>query len=122
MRRRNLGGLRIGSVTVLVLSLVGCGGASAGRTGAVASVALPEASSSPREHTVSALSDPGAGGLPRPLVDPAEILAGGPPSDGIPAIDRPRFERAGSVSWLRDREPVLALTVGGDSRAYPIQW
>lgn len=113
--------LRIGSATaVLLLVLIACGGASAGN-GKAAGRALREVSSSPREHTISALSDPAAGGLPRPLVDPAEILSGGPPPDGIPAIDHPRFERAGGVSWLRDREPVLALTVDSDSRAYPIQ-
>jgi hypothetical protein len=112
---------RIGSAAaVLLLALGACGGASAGNERA-AGVALPGAPSSPRERTVSALSDPVAGGLPRPLVDPAEILSGGPPPDGIPAIDHPRFDRAGAVSWLHDREPVLALTVGADSRAYPIQ-
>jgi uncharacterized protein DUF3179 len=122
MTRPHLPALRIGSImSVVALALAGCGGASAGKAGAVASVALPNVSPSPREHTVSALSDPAADGLPKPLVDPAEILSGGPPPDGIPAIDHPRFERARSVSWLRDREPVLALTVGGDSRAYPIQ-
>jgi hypothetical protein len=113
--------LRIGSATaVLLLALVACGGAATGN-GKAARLALTEVSSSPRERTISALSDPAAGGLPRPLVDPAEILSAGPSPDGIPAIDHPRFERARGVSWLRDREPVLALTVGTDSRAYPIQ-
>jgi hypothetical protein len=51
-----------------------------------------------------------------------EIVSGGPPPDGIPAIDRPAFTTADAVAvWLKPREPVLALTIGGDSRAYPLQ-
>ena len=51
-----------------------------------------------------------------------EILSGGPPKDGIPAIDEPRFvgvEEAGE--WLEPREPVILLQVGDQARAYPIQ-
>ncbi len=51
-----------------------------------------------------------------------EILSGGPPKDGIPAIDEPRFvgvEEAGE--WLEPREPVILLRVGDEARAYPIQ-
>jgi hypothetical protein len=52
----------------------------------------------------------------------AEILSGGPPKDGIPAIDRPRFVSiAEAGSWLEPREPVIALTVGEETRAYPLQ-
>ncbi|MGH2689062.1 MAG: DUF3179 domain-containing protein [Actinomycetota bacterium] len=69
----------------------------------------------------SALDDPTSRGLPPPLVDPADIIPGGPPPDGIPALDRPTFERASAAGWLTDREPVLALRLGGEDRAYPIQ-
>ncbi|HEY5720241.1 MAG TPA: DUF3179 domain-containing protein [Gammaproteobacteria bacterium] len=51
-----------------------------------------------------------------------EIRPGGPPRDGIPSIDRPRFdsaERAGS--WLDPREPVIVVTRGVQARAYPLQ-
>src|SRR5262249_1671449 len=41
--------------------------------------------------------------------------------DGIPAIDQPRFLRAAQVSFLSANEPVLALQIGGDARAYPVQ-
>ena len=54
-------------------------------------------------------------------VDYAEILLG-QVRDGIPAIDNPKF---GPVSpapdWLADREPVIALEIDGDARAYPLQ-
>lgn len=51
-----------------------------------------------------------------------EFQAGGPPRDGIPSINQPRFESvAGASAWLRDREPVIMVVVEGDARAYPIQ-
>jgi Protein of unknown function (DUF3179) len=56
-----------------------------------------------------------------PLVDPADIVAGGPPPDGIPPIDRPRFQAAGAVDWLAAAEPVATVELGGEARAYPLQ-
>jgi hypothetical protein len=51
-----------------------------------------------------------------------EILSGGPPKDGIPAIDQPRFVPVSEANeWLKDREPVVFVQVGDDARAYPIQ-
>ena len=44
------------------------------------------------------------------------------PRDNIPSIDAPAFvapDEAGE--WLADVEPVVALDVGGDARAYPLQ-
>jgi hypothetical protein len=56
------------------------------------------------------------------LVPVEEIVSGGPPPDGIPAIDRPAFvSPAAAAAWLAAREPVLALEVKGDARAYPLQ-
>ncbi len=63
-------------------------------------------------------SQPGA--EPSPLVDPEEIVSGGPPPDGIPPIDEPRFEAVGEVGWLSDRQPVIAVEMNGDARAYPL--
>jgi Protein of unknown function (DUF3179) len=56
-----------------------------------------------------------------PLVDPGDIVAGGPPPDGIPPVDRPRFQAAGTVGWLAAAEPVAVVELGGDARAYPLQ-
>lgn len=58
---------------------------------------------------------------PSPLVDPREIISGGPPPDGIPPIDRPRFERPSEIEWLVPNEPVIAIDLAGDARAYPAQ-
>ncbi len=60
--------------------------------------------------------------LTRTLVPLEEIRAGGPPPDGIPALDRPTFvPPATAASWLPPQEPVLALDIRGDARAYPLQ-
>ncbi len=41
--------------------------------------------------------------------------------DGIPAIDDPKFEsQADAARWLGDRDPVVALAIGTDVRAYPV--
>jgi hypothetical protein len=57
----------------------------------------------------------------RSLVPFGEIVSGGPPKDGIPAIDAPRFRPAGEVDDLADREPVISLEIGVDARAYPLR-
>jgi len=60
--------------------------------------------------------------LGKALVPLDEIVSGGPPPDGIPAIDRPVFVATGAAdAWLTPREPVVALEINGDARAYPLQ-
>jgi len=56
------------------------------------------------------------------LVSLNEIIPGGPPPDGIPAIDRPKFVTPREAdAWLNPKEPVLAVEVNGEARAYPLQ-
>jgi len=52
-------------------------------------------------------------------IDFSEILSGGPPKDGIPSIDNPKFVPLADVSGLADTEPVIGLEINGDARAYP---
>lgn len=54
-------------------------------------------------------------------IDFSDILSGGPPKDGIPSIDEPRFEGVATVKHLADTEPVIGLVINGDARAYPLQ-
>lgn len=55
-------------------------------------------------------------------VDPSEIMSGGPPRDGIPAIDAPVFETFDEAgAWLAPNEPVVSLRYEGVARAYPLQ-
>lgn len=76
---------------------------------------------SPSRDVPSALDDRFHEAFPEPLVDPDEIISGGPPPDGIPPIDEPKFVRQCSVDWLTGAEPVLTLEIEGDARAYPLR-
>ena len=53
-------------------------------------------------------------------IDFASILSGGPPKDGIPSIDEPKFVAIGGDVALAATEPVIALEIAGDARAYPL--
>ncbi len=102
-------------------SIDGTDGTTSPSTEAVTASPVDQIRAGPREDLPSALEDPDAEELPAPLVDPAEIISGGPPPDGIPPIDEPTFLPTGAVDFLADDEPVLALEIAGDARAYPIQ-
>ncbi len=53
----------------------------------------------------------------------SEIISGGPPRDGIPAIRQPAFLPAAEETRLQDREPVLTFEQDGEAaRAYPIRY
>ncbi|RDE23063.1 DUF3179 domain-containing protein [Motiliproteus coralliicola] len=54
------------------------------------------------------------------LIPEEQILSGGPPRDGIPSIDRPRFVDADQDDFLQPESPVIGLSLAGESRAYPI--
>lgn len=55
-------------------------------------------------------------------IDLDEVRSGGPPKDGIPAIDDPEFVTpAQAASWLHPREPVAVVEVAGEAKAYPLQ-
>lgn len=56
------------------------------------------------------------------IVDMDEIMSGGPPKDGIPALDDPKFvSQAEADAWLDAQEPVIVVSVEDEARAYPIQ-
>jgi Protein of unknown function (DUF3179) len=55
------------------------------------------------------------------LVDPELIISGGPPPDGIPPIDEPRFLAHGDVGFLAPQEPVLSVELEGEAKAYPLR-
>ena len=80
-----------------------------------------EAVETAREDVPSALENMSDPDLPTPLLDPGEITSGGPPPDGIPAIDEPAFLTVGEVDFLADEESVVVLGLDGQTRAYPVQ-
>jgi len=58
----------------------------------------------------------------RYIVDPSKIRGGGPPKDGIPSIDNPKFVSVAEADqWIQDNELVLAIIHKGVKRVYPLQ-
>ena len=50
-------------------------------------------------------------------------MSGGPPKDGIPAIDDPTFHKVASETGIKDNEPVITVEIGNATpRAYPIRY
>lgn len=54
-------------------------------------------------------------------VDFVDILSGGPPKDGIPSIDDPKFWPVAEIKGLEEHEPVISVTVNGETKAYPVR-
>jgi len=50
-----------------------------------------------------------------------EILAGGPPKDGIPALLKPKFVSAEAADFLSEDDRVLGVAAGPAAKAYPLR-
>jgi len=59
--------------------------------------------------------------LSRHSVPPEEILGGGPPKDGIPAILDPKFVSADQAKYLGDEDRVIGVVRKGVAKAYPLR-
>ena len=55
------------------------------------------------------------------LIPIDEIHHGGPPRDGIPSLDKPKFISAKQASYLNAKDRVLGVVHKGEARAYPIK-
>jgi hypothetical protein len=52
-----------------------------------------------------------------------EVMSGGPPKDGILALQNPKFHKAGAENKIKDNEPVITVEIAGATpRAYPIRY
>ena len=54
-------------------------------------------------------------------IDLEEIVSGGPSKDGIPSIDAPTFVAVADVEDLGEMEPVIAVSINSENRAYPLR-
>jgi uncharacterized protein DUF3179 len=50
-----------------------------------------------------------------------QIIRGGPPKDGIPAITDPKTAPVAYADFMKPDDRVVGVTVNGESRAYPIK-
>lgn len=54
-------------------------------------------------------------------IDFSEVFSGGPPKDGIPPIENPKFSPFSEAKNIGAKEPVIALNLGNEARAYPLR-
>ncbi len=54
------------------------------------------------------------------LIPADQIFQGGPPRDGIPAIDSPEFVDADEADYLKDNSRLIGVEIDGIARAYPL--
>ena len=55
------------------------------------------------------------------IIDLQELLSGGPPRDGIPPLDEPKFvDITTADEYYKGNSPVIQFEVNGDVRAYPL--
>jgi hypothetical protein len=99
---------------VLAILAVACGGPQE-------PVVAPAAGATPSGGPTPFFWEPAAadGEPPASSVDLDEIRPGGPPPDGIPPIDEPRFETVADAE-LADREPVMVVERDGETHVYPL--
>ncbi|MGE3239497.1 MAG: DUF3179 domain-containing protein [Pirellulales bacterium] len=50
-----------------------------------------------------------------------EIVSGGPPKDGIPALSTPEFIAATKATYLGSQDRVIGFSRGQEARAYPLK-
>ncbi|MBT3339078.1 MAG: DUF3179 domain-containing protein [Anaerolineae bacterium] len=77
---------------------------------------------SPDESPPSGAASQFATDFSKHSVSYGDILSGGPPKDGIPAIDAPSYVSIEDANeWINDVEPIIVVEVDGEARAYPLQ-
>ena len=59
--------------------------------------------------------------LDNAIVPSEDILSGGPPKDGIPALLQPNFVSAQKADHMNPDDLIIGVVVAGQSRAYPIK-
>ena len=59
--------------------------------------------------------------LDNAIVPRDEILSGGPPKDGIPALLHPKFTPADQAGYLEPSDAVVGVVIEGRAWAYPLK-
>ncbi len=54
------------------------------------------------------------------IVSLDKIRSGGPPKDGIPSIDNPKFVKTNEAEFVSDNDVVIGLEINGETKAYPL--
>ncbi|MEL4304585.1 DUF3179 domain-containing protein [Methanococcoides sp. LMO-2] len=105
------------SLTVLLAAFMTCIPASAEEATEGGIEKLPELTAMEEEMGIL-LTEMGV----KYIVDPNDIVSGGPPMDGIPSIDNPEYVTVEEADrWIEDNELVLALIHNETKKVYPLQ-
>ncbi len=59
--------------------------------------------------------------LDNSIIPTNEILSGGPPKDGIPALLKPQFVNSSEAIFLTEKDQVIGIKIGSIAKAYPIK-
>jgi hypothetical protein len=59
--------------------------------------------------------------LDNAIVPKEEILSGGPPKDGIPALLKAKFIQPDEGDFLKADDQVIGVKMGNQAKAYPIR-
>lgn len=54
------------------------------------------------------------------IVSLDKIKSGGPPKDGIPSIDEPKFVKSSEAGFVSDNDLVIGVNINGEQKAYPL--
>ncbi len=83
--------------------------------------ATPEIITEPKQRLIRTAPGDVPFDVTRHTIALKEIRGGGPPKDGIPALLEPSFISPAEATSLRPKDMVLGVSIGGDSKAYPIR-
>jgi hypothetical protein len=113
----------VAALTLLAFLAGACGALGGdGRSGGARFADQPSAALGPEDEPPEGAEAEFATDFSRHSVPYSQVLSGGPPKDGIPTIDDPRFVNVEDAdSWLEPKEPIILFQIGDDIRAYPIQ-
>jgi hypothetical protein len=75
------------------------------------------------QSQIASYSGQNNSGATTQIVPLDQIVSGGPPRDGIPSIDNPKFvsSEEASSNFLQGSDLVIGLEINGDMRAYPLK-
>jgi hypothetical protein len=88
---------------------------------AVAAVAIAIVLTSFPSQTLSGVTASSEEKSSGALVPLGKIVSGGPPRDGIPSIDNPKFVPAEKATFMQDSDIVIGLQHNGITKAYPLK-
>jgi len=103
-------------------ALAGCSSQAIPGQGSTDQDSTPTDTATDTASTGSGAVPTAAGTLPLPM-SPEELRqeaqSGGPPKDGIPSVDDPKFVDPSGADFLDPGDPVFGVVRNGDVKAYP---